>query len=32
VLISTCVFALAWMVAVARLHRAQGTTEAVAPS
>jgi len=30
VLISTCVFALAWVVAVARLHRAQGTTEAVA--
>ena len=30
VLISTCVFALAWVVAVARLHRAHGPTEAVA--
>jgi O-antigen/teichoic acid export membrane protein len=32
VLISTCVFAGAWLVAVARLHRAQGPTEAVASS
>ena len=32
VLVSTCVFAGAWVVAVARLHRAQAATEPVVSS